>query len=216
MKGDTILLTLAFMVVIISIGGTIFTYSFIENFKNTWLTGFATGGTVNFTVESIVSINFTNDTINFGSGRVNIGSTRAELLTTGPTGTITNGNWTADTGFIVENIGNINVTVDIASGKTPATFVGGTNPGYLWNVTAFNAANVGATCLNNSGGVQAGGGVHELGFFYTVNTSGVRFCANFSFVDAFDTLRIDFNITVPEDSTKGALSDSITMTIAAG
>ena len=64
--------------------------------------------------------------------------------------------------------------------------------------------------------MQAGGGVHELGFFFTVNTSGVRFCANFSFVSGIDDLRIDFNITVPEDSLKGALADSITMTIAAG
>ena len=115
MKGDNILLTIAIMAVIISLGGTIFTYNTIDTFKKTWITGFGTGGTINFTVESTVSINFTIDNINFSSGRVNFDVSRAELLTTGPTGTVTGGNWTADVGFYVVNIGNTNVSVDIAS-----------------------------------------------------------------------------------------------------
>ncbi|OIO80232.1 hypothetical protein AUJ84_04275 [Candidatus Pacearchaeota archaeon CG1_02_32_132] len=212
MNFDNVLIIVAVFAVLVSAIGAGFTYSAINNFKNTWVTGFVSSGQANLTIESAVSINFSNAIINWSSGRINGGQTRAQLLTTHK-GSVTNGNWTAQEGFILENIGNVNVTLDLKTNKNSTTLFGGTNPGYQWNVTANGtAADVGGTCGNTTTLLNGG---HELGYFYPVNTSGMRFCATFNFNTGLDILRIDFNMTIPEDATTGDLGDVVTATIAA-
>jgi len=76
------------------------------------ITGNATStGTVNFTITSAVSINFTTNIINWGSGTVTQGSDYATLCTSyNNESNVSNGNWTSNVaGLVVENIGNQNV-----------------------------------------------------------------------------------------------------------
>ncbi|MEK6908802.1 MAG: hypothetical protein AABX23_01985 [Nanoarchaeota archaeon] len=170
------------------------------------ISGHATSiGEANLTVESTVTINFTTSQINWGSGRVNAGQSSAGLNTFA-TSNVTNGNWTLQNagGLRIENLGNVNVTLNLSGTKTAAQMIGGTGPGYRWNVTSFESG----SCRNASGGT----GALQTDFFYIVNTSTALFCNYFQFLDDRDVVRIDFNLTIPSDSLTGALGDTITAT----
>jgi len=207
MKTDNALLIIALIAVVVSVAGAGITYNYINAFKNKWPTGFATG-TVNLTVESAASINFTTDEINWGSGRVNTGVDNATLSTAGGANNITNGNWTGNTaGFVIENIGNENVTLEIATGKTAATFISGTaggGPSYRFNVSDNTED---GSCEYN---------VTE-GDWNVVNTTspGTLVCRPLYAADATDVVRIDVEVVIPSDSLIGELTDTFTATIAA-
>lgn len=163
------------------------------------ITGRATDqGYANLTVSSLTSINFTVKDINWGSGMITQGQTIATLDSEG---TVGNGNWTTvSNGLVLENIGNTNVTLDLQTGKSAATFIGGTAPTYEWKVS------------DNEVGSCAGGAI-PLSTYATVNNSAVgRACAHFGYLQLHNQVEIDINITIPEDSLKGALTDTITAT----
>ncbi|MEK6894133.1 MAG: hypothetical protein AABX10_01590 [Nanoarchaeota archaeon] len=168
------------------------------------ISGYATSiGEANLTVESAVTINFTTSRINWGSGRVNDGQPSAGLNTFA-TSNVTNGNWTLQNagGLRIENLGNVNVTLNLSGTKTAASMIGGTSPGYRWNITSFETG----SCRNATGGTDA----LQTNFFYVVNTTTALFCNYFQFLDDRDVIRIDFNLTIPSDSLTGALGDTIT------
>lgn len=168
------------------------------------ISGYATSiGEANLTVESAATINFTTARINWGSGRVNDGASYAGLNTF-ETNNVTNGNWTLQNsgGLRIQNLGNVNVTLNLSGTKSAATMIGGTSPSYRWNISNAESN----SCLNATGGTAA----LSLNLFYNVNTSSALFCNRFQFVDSADTIRIDFNLTIPSDSLTGDLGDTIT------
>ena len=194
MSSDKVLLIFAVILFVVSGAWLLVSYS--------QTTGFATStGTANLSVESSASVNFTTNNINWASGKVNIGSTNATLDTSA--GTVSGGNWTVvSQGLVLENIGNTNATLDIKTGKTAATFLGGTSPSYKYNVSNVEAN----SCVNAS--------AFDIGAWYVVNTSGdgTRVCDVFGFANGADTIRIDLQLVVPSDSKTGALGDIITAT----
>jgi len=168
------------------------------------ISGHATSvGEANLTVESAVIINFTTAQINWGSGRVNSGSPSAGLNTF-ELNNVTDGNWTLQNagGLRLQNLGNVNVTLNLSGTKTAAQLIGGTSPTYQWNITNVESS----SCLNSTGGTDA----LAINLFYNVNTTTALICPRFQFVDSADTIRIDFNLTIPSDSFTGALGDTIT------
>src|SRR3989338_11151990 len=103
MKRNDFLFVFAVIVIVLALLNISITISKIKTF-----TGRATG-TLNLTVESGVSINFTTGTIDWSSGVVAGGQLNATLDSA--SGTVTNGNWTINSaGLVLENIGNINAT----------------------------------------------------------------------------------------------------------
>ena len=209
MSSDRGLLIVAIITLVASVAVAGFVYSSINVFKDTWLTGFASSstGTVNLTVESSASINFTTNNINFGSGRVDQGAQNATLITTG-SGSVLNGNWTVVShGFVLENIGNVNVSLNLTTGKTATTFIGGTSPLYQLNVTANGTAAASATCSNGTGSADPNLGVWRD----ALGATPLTLCTVFSFIDGADKLRIDLKLAIPSDSLTGALGDVITV-----
>ncbi len=208
MKLTDLLMVVAIVAVAFATINLIITINKIGDIKI--LTGFATDtGTANLTIESLASINFTTDNIDWGSGIVDTGETLAYLDT--KSNSVTHGNWTATgTGLILENIGNINVSLDIKAGKTAATFLGGTSPGYKWR---FEDSLEAGSCLNSTGGTDA----LPLDAFYDVNTTspGTRVCEIFQFADGTDSLKIHLNLSVPYNAIIGARGDIITATATA-
>jgi len=206
MASEKTLISLAVIAVVISAVGAVFSLYALNDFKNSWLTGFATStGTVNLTVEAQAAINFTVNNINFGSGIVDYGQQNATLDTSA--GTVTNGNWTAvSQGFVVENIGNRQVLLQLATGKDAATFLGGTSPVYQYNVTNIEANSCNTTGIS-----------FNLGEWYDVNTTspGTPICNYFYHQNSRDTIRIDVKLVVPSDSNVGALGDIFTATATA-
>lgn len=199
MKQVNFLLVFAIIALVISLVNVIITINKVKT-----LTGYASFGTANLTVESLASINFTANTVNWGSGIVDTGQTNASLMTNG---TVARGNWTAVTnGLVVRNIGNVNVTLSIKSSKTAATFLGGANPTFQWNFT------------NTIGNTSACDNITDLGLWYDVNTTnpGTGVCCNLSSIHDKNNLRIDIKLEVPYNSLTGDLGAIITATAAAG
>lgn len=223
MNADRVILVIAALAAFSALLSAGFTYYSISAFRDSMFTGFAsqTNATINLTVNSVLSVNFTNNTINWGAGYVNPGATYANL-TTGAGDTITAqfGTWTivganGSGGFVVENIGNLNASLHILTYKTAAQLLGGTSPHYQFNVTNIEAS----SCLNYSGGTTALGstGLQQLGVFNETNTTapGTSICGLFPYRDSSDTIRIDMRLTVPYDSLNGSLSDIVTVSYCA-
>ncbi len=198
-RGNFVLGVIIFNIVLVVFSFVLIYFSF-TNFFNV-LSGKVTGE-MNLTIESSAVINFTVDSLNWRSGRVNSGSTAAYLDTAA--GTVKNGNWTlATSGLQIQNTGNVNVTLNLSVGKTAASFLGGTNPLYKWNITNHEVG----SCLNASGGT---GSMGHLGNYYDPNTTTALWCPLLQFIDGSDTVNISINLTVPSDSITGSLNDIIT------
>ena len=215
-KSDNILLIIAIIAVIVSAIGAGIAYNYISALKEDVL--LAPSGIVNLTVEALAAINFSYDEINFHNGTVTVGSQNCTMYT--GKGGITlcgaDGSWDpvgewgepSEQGFVVENIGNVNLTVDLKSGKDAATYIGGSFPRYEWNVSE-----------NETGSCDDGGFYTDFNLFDAVNTSGdgTKVCDNFVYeVNTGDPneLRIDILVAVPQNSFTGELIDTITMTVA--
>jgi len=211
MKGDKLLLAIAIFLLAISIVSLgISSYNLYgQKYKEFILTGFVTDtAQVNLTVESTVAINFTTDYINWSSGRVNLGATNATLNTANNGTPVLNGNWTNNTvGLILENIGNVNVSLNFTFSKNASSLLGGTSPSYAFNITSneTNSCNFTTSAVNNH--------TFTTATFQEVNATsnnGIYVCSNFSFSDLADVVKIDIRLFVPSDSKTGTLSDTIT------
>lgn len=212
MKTDNVLLIVAVIAVVVSIVGAGMTYNYINAFRNK-MTGLATSGWVNLTVEESAALNFTTNSINWGSGRVTNGQTNATLDTTNQSAAnVTNGNWTGNNvGLVIENIGNKNVTLDLKSSKDNATFIGGTaglGPLFRWKISDNDTT---TSCTFSEDGTTNN-------TWFDVNTTesaGTRICDYFYFESTRDQLRIDFFVRIPSDSDTGARGSTILATFAA-
>ncbi len=211
MNGEKLLLSVAVIAVGLSIIAAGITYFSVSSLVYR-ISGLATGE-ANLTVETLASVNFSTRAINWSSGRVNIGSTAASLITTSSNGDVTGGNWTVNSdGLILENVGNVNVSLNLSVGKNASEFIGGTNPAYEWNLTAEEAA----SCVQ----VGTTTDMDNLDEYHQANTTnneaipdGGLGCSVFRFESGNDLLRLDFNITIPENSLTGKLGDVITATV---
>jgi len=203
MNSDKILLSIAMIAVLISAVGVGFTYYTVTGFQ-AWLTGYATDtATANVTIQTSAAINFTTDNIDWGTSTFPAGPDNVTLSThDGANGT----NWnTVTQGFVLENIGNINITIDLETNNNASTFIGGTaggGPKYQYNVTNNEAG----SCINSTG--------FDLGQYYNVNDTagGTRVCDVFQFVDGSDTIKIDLMVVIPSDAvgTKGSIMTATT------
>ncbi len=217
-KISPVLITVAVVAVVVSV----FSLGLIYLSANTLfsqISGRATTGEANLTVETKAEINFTTRAISWGNGRVDQSSTAASLTTSNWSGiaNVTNGNWTLDSeptvagyqagGMLIQNIGNSNVTINFSVAKNAATFIGGSNPAYEWNLSHVEAG----SCLNSS---QQNISFRQGNLVTATSaTSSNLWCDVFPFESGKDSLRLDFNLTIPENSFTGFLSDIVTATV---
>jgi hypothetical protein len=172
------------------------------------LTGNVTTGIVNITVETSAAINFTTFLIEFGSGAVAPAQANATLDTSAGVNNVTNGNWTGNTqGLILENIGNINVSVNLTATKNATEYIGGASPLFQFNVTN----NETGSCLNSSGGTDG----LNLGNYSNLTSATSFVCGKLRYPQASDTIRIDIKLVVPSDSFTGILTNTVTATATA-
>ena len=209
MKEDRLFLFVAVVAFAVSLVAAGLVYYSVSNTLEK-ITGYVSTGEVNLTVETLAAVNFTTNQISWGSGRTNT-DTNVANLTTYEVSNVTGGNWslTGAGGLRVENIGNVNVTLNLTGTKTAAQFIGGTGAVFKWNITASESN----SCLNESG--KAGILGLDLGTHHNVNvTVGASIVCNvFRFETGNDQVRIDFFLTVPSDSSTGLLGDVITATV---
>src|SRR3989344_4936010 len=132
-------------------------------------------GYVNITITNLASLNFTLNSVDFGAGSVYINSSNAILDTTG---NIIGGNWTPTTeGFLIENMGNTNLSVFLKSGKDALEFLGGTSPGYYYLFNNFESS----SCTENSSAMNVWISVNKTGY-------GDKICENMQYMDTNDSI----------------------------
>lgn len=165
------------------------------------LTGYAATdtGVVEVTIESSAAINFTIDEIDFGSGQVDTGADYAVLYTnsTSGVGNVTDGTWGgADNGFTIENIGNVNVSLGLASTQDAAAYLGGANPEFQYMITEKESD----SCEDMVSG------------WIDFTTSDVQVCSLFDVADDSDEIYVDIRLQIPSSSSQGERTATITAT----
>ncbi|MBS3094265.1 hypothetical protein J4474_01235 [Candidatus Pacearchaeota archaeon] len=194
MKSTDLLMFVAVVAVLLATMNLVITINKIGDFKI--FSGFVTDtGIANLTITSNTQVNFSyDDFINWGSGYVPTATDNCELTTTG----IMNctGFSTISDGFVIVNIGNEDVNLNLTSSKSAADFIGA-GAVFQWNVSQ-----------NETGSCPSG---LDIASWTTVSTTGVRACDNFTFLDNRDELEIHLRIVIPNT----AATDAKTVTITA-
>jgi len=201
MEANKTLLILAIIVVVISIVNVSVTFLKVSDFKEQ-ITGYASGY-INVTIQSQIIVNVSRASINWSSGTVNPGETNANIFTHAETAESLRGNWTTSVGgMVIENVGNVNCSIDLQSNESAATLIGGTDPGFQWNITVKDVD----SCDNGAG--------PALSTWWDVNSSEAQeFCDQFGYITASNEVYLDINLTIPYDATmNGARFSTITIT----
>ena len=208
METDNALVFIAVVAVALSIVGTVVTYNSVSEY-NHFVTGFATEqGVINVTVASQAIIEIISaggesgqKNITWGSGTVDTsgGNTYAVLATNGTvTGSST---WSAITGgFVVRNIGNVNVTLDIHASPTAGDFIGGTSPEFQYNISNVETG----SCSSFPASTE--------NIYKEFPGSAERVCNIFRSDIANDEVRIDILLKVPSDSFTGTRNSTVILT----
>ena len=159
------------------------------------LTGYGVTGTLDAELNSTTAINFTDASINFGAVAVPSGVASCNIDSEGNTNCLATA---PDNGFTVENIGNENVSLTLATTKNAADLIGGTSPAYKWKVKDKDAG----AC---TGAANA---------YVSVNKTapGTEICSIFATAPTMDELYIHVNLTVPSDAISGSKTDTFTAT----
>jgi hypothetical protein len=201
----------------ISIVGTILTVTRLDLAGPSYIvTGRAATdtGTTNFSINTTISVAFTQNNVDFGTGIVNAsGSHNCTLNTTGP-GMLAGG--TNPTGgpdcigfnasvqpLRIQNQGTSNVTLNVTFSQTATTFVGGTSPSFSyrssWNETS-------SSCGGN--GLNSNTSVNEV----ASANSNISLCnaTRFNWVANSRTLNLDLGIKIPQDAPTGTRLVTIT------
>jgi len=163
-------------------------------------TGYATtddSATVNVTITTSAAINFTVDLVDFGTGSVNNGSAGATLAT-GANLSEADGTWTGTkSALTLENIGNVNVTLNLSANAAAQAYLGGTDPLFQYKVTDNET--------------DACGGVAGTYANFTTG-DGVLVCSPLDFDNDRDKINIDIKLYIPSDSNVGTQTATITAT----
>ena len=195
---------------IIAVGIAVINGLIITNTFTTTLvpiTGAATVGdnaTATVIITTTAAISFVDDSVDWGSGSVDTGASNNCSLDTLDTYTSLAGGCTGFTlensGLALENTGNSDLRILLASNVTAEEFIGSGGAVFEWNITENEAG----SCNNESGGY----GVNEsykLGTFFSVvdydaHPAGSVVCWNLSYRDENDNINISLNLTIPYDA----------------
>ena len=200
--------TLAILLILaiaISLGGTIISLNrFTQVNMITGLAGSSTGS-ARVNVTSTASLRFVKNATNFGDGSVNTSAgnqycrlTAEELIDYNGTAATCIGFNTSREELEIENDGNTLLNVTLASAKTPAQFIGGTTPEFMWKVDA----NESLVCDGSIAPAD----------WTTVSTTDLQICPKLDFQNGNDSLDVHFNITIPYNSLTGVQTVTLTAT----
>lgn len=162
------------------------------------ITGRATDtGTAQVNVTELVSISLDVSSIDFGDGYVNTTCGTTAILNTTSTGNVECGTFPGTgTDFIVNNTGNVPINLTVSAGADAAGLIGGTSPAYQGRAQDNTESGSCAGTLTSS--------------WQSLSTTAVNLCDNLSYSASADALDTEIQMKIPEDSTKGVLSDTLT------
>ncbi len=157
---------------------------------------------VNVTIESTANLQFTDAVINFSSGRVDVGQASATLISNHTEATNGNWTWSADE-LTLENLGNVNLTVNLKSDKTADSLLNGTSPVFQYSVNSSERS----SCVQQEGGIT-------LIAWNDVNVTGLGtvICNPMGFENHKDLVTIYVKLVVPSDAAIGSRVATFTAT----
>ena len=202
--------------ILISVGGTFIAISKLDNLRSGLqvVTGLSSGtdtGATNVTINSQIIMTFVVNAINFGGGYAN-GSICSLNSTPGSPNLGNCSNFRdANNSLVLQNDGNVNVTLNFSFDKTAASWIGGTNPAVLYETTD-----------NESGACNNGTSKYGPGNWSAIPTTAgtkQRVCkgtasrGRFPFDNTKDAININFFINVtPDAPPDSGTSDLLTLT----
>ncbi|MFH1915847.1 MAG: hypothetical protein ABIJ21_01150 [Nanoarchaeota archaeon] len=210
--------------IVLSLGGTLISLNRINEIT-TGPTGYATTGTgmVNLSIVTNTDISIINATVDFGAGVVNVsnGCNYANLSNNFTTGWNAAGCWVNQSfngaavrnetsKFVVQNDGNVNVSVTMQSvQKNASNFIGnctGQNANTYNYTTTINGTETKYACQ---------GALGSLGVWTGLDGTTQSICSELAWEDASDAVEIGLNISIcKSNSPKGYRNDNLTFTSA--
>ena len=166
-------------------------------------------GNVTVTVNSVASLIFRTNLITWGTGNVNTTApTSAANCILDSMGYVAPANCTGFTTLssplVIENDGNVNLSVVLNSSVNASQFIGGTlggGPAFLWNFS-WNETGACSVAMHRDNGT-----------FVNVNvTTGTTICTDLSWVDTNDSIRVHVRVRIPVDSLTGQRNATLTAT----
>jgi hypothetical protein len=209
-KTIVILLVVA---LVISIGGTLLSLNKVNQ-----ITGMITSaGNVTLTITSLSSVNVTVKTVNFGSGYVDAACNNCTMDTLGSIDTACCKVFsvTGQTGLVVENSGNTNLSILANFDRAALAFLGGSIAPPKFKMMVLN--NESGSCVNSTDsiiGTIIGAGINETyrSVFADVVTGDNLICRVLTPDQTNDTIRLHFNVTVPGNAPAKAGNSTVTIT----
>jgi hypothetical protein len=202
--------------IVLSIGGTFFSLNrlaYLVNVKQPNTQAYITNptGVAKVNITGISSLRFSIATLDFGTGYVNTsGGNYCSMASGSPSGYKDTSdrcvNFNSPASLVslqLENDGNTNLTLVIASDKNASTFLGGTAPGFMYEVTN-NESN---SCTTPTPSTWTNMPI--------VDTS-ICGSPGLGFIDNSDSLNIHLNITIPYNSLIGQQTATLLITGTSG
>jgi hypothetical protein len=212
MESNNLFVAVAIFAVVFSFAGAFVAYNSFADYNGIF-TGFAVEqGVVNVTVSSLASIEIYSaggeldkKTIDWGSGRVAPGAGNFAILSTNGTvsGSDPSAKWNGVTGgFLIRNIGNTNVSLEIHATPTAAEFIGGSNPSFQYMFSNLEAG----SCASWENGVE------NTYREFLSSASKEKVCNDFQYSESGNEIRLDVMLKIPADSLTGQRSSTVVLT----
>jgi hypothetical protein len=196
---------LLFVAMAVTVFSTAITLNKLNDTSEFGLTGFSTkNATARLNISQLNSIKFTTDVIDWENGMVNTsaGNTLCTLTTSGHSspgyvGCIGFAETIPDD-FVLENDGNVNVSVTVELTQPSTTWIGG-NPGQV--DTFIEVKNHQDNTITSCVGTWLGG---SEGTEVVLTDVGDQIaCSNFLFEDNNDLLNFSLRVAIPSDAPPG-------------
>lgn len=160
-------------------------------------------GYVNVTIKANILINSTDPNINFGDCYPATGGTWHWSNDTTTNGTTTGkcSALTSRDSILIENIGNTDANVTVATSQSAATLIGGTSP--LFRFAAENNSGTTNGCMQ--------GQQNKTVAFAAIDTP-YQFCDNLTFVGGNNKVLMWAGIFIPQDAPADASAASANLT----
>jgi len=164
-------------------------------------------GYVNVTIKANILINSTDPVINFGDCYPATGGTQhwSNDTTTQGTGSGQCSGLTSADFILIENLGNQDANVTVATAKLSFALIGGTSPKFEF--TSVNGTNNGCK-LNSAGGASLEGVIQN----FTATNIKYRVCNNLTFGVTNKQVKVYAGIFIPEDAPSHTAASSANLT----
>jgi len=202
------LAVLLIIAIVVSVGGAMINIAKLSELAKvvpaiSKITGFGTTeyGRVNVSILTLASINLTEASVDFGVGYVTTGYTATELNTsngTKPASWTESGNTFFPKDLQIENIGTVDVFVNVSSDKDSATMIGGTSPTFRFAPYDAEAGSCSEGLANETE-------------FATAATE-YEICKNLTHLSANNLLNVSIIISISEDAPPGNKTAQLTIT----